>query len=89
MYGHQGGKRWDELGDWDWHICTTMYKIDNSWLSTVYHRELCSVLCGDLNGKEIQKEKEEISVYVQLIDFAAQQKLPRSTVNQLYSNKFF
>ena len=20
---------WDELGDWDWHIYTNMYKIDN------------------------------------------------------------
>ena len=38
-YGHQGGKAvgegvvvmvWcDELGDWDWHIYTNMYKIDN------------------------------------------------------------
>ena len=25
--GKRGG--WDELGDWDWHIHTTMYKIDN------------------------------------------------------------
>ena len=26
----KGGKdRWDELGDWDWHVYTTMYKIDN------------------------------------------------------------
>ena len=29
--------RWDELGDWDWHIYTidTMYKIDNQWEPTV------------------------------------------------------
>ena len=20
---------WDELGDWDWHVYTNMYKIDN------------------------------------------------------------
>ena len=20
---------WDELGEWDWHVYTTMYKIDN------------------------------------------------------------
>jgi len=20
---------WEELGDWDWHIYTTMYKINN------------------------------------------------------------
>ena len=25
--GERGG--WDELGDWDWHIYTTTYKIDN------------------------------------------------------------
>ena len=35
MYGHQRGKQamgWaDELGDWDWHVCTVaaMYKLDN------------------------------------------------------------
>ena len=29
-YGFQGrGGGWDELGDWDWHICSTIYKIDN------------------------------------------------------------
>ena len=25
----EGRGQWDELGDWDWHIYTTMYKIDN------------------------------------------------------------
>ena len=33
-----------------------MYKIDDKWEPTVEHRELYSVLCGDLNGKEIQKK---------------------------------
>ena len=30
-YGYQGGEGWgwDELGDWNRHICPTMYKIDN------------------------------------------------------------
>ena len=29
-YGYQGGKRGkDKLGDWDWHIHTTIYKTDN------------------------------------------------------------
>ena len=29
-YGFQGREGvWDELGDWDWHIYTTMYKIDD------------------------------------------------------------
>ena len=34
MHGHQGGKVaggwwWDELGDWDWHVYTDVYKMDN------------------------------------------------------------
>ena len=35
MYGHQegkaagGGAGYDELGDWDWHVYTDMYKMDN------------------------------------------------------------
>ena len=36
-------------------------------------QETLLVLCGDLNGKEIQKE--EIYVYIWLIHFAVQQKL--------------
>ena len=28
-YGYQGGRGGDELGDWDWHIYTTMHKMDN------------------------------------------------------------
>ena len=44
---------WEELGDWDSHICTTVYKIDNWRKLAVQHREVYSVLCGDLNKKEI------------------------------------
>ena len=34
LYGHQGekvgvGGWWDELGGWDWHTYTNMYKVDN------------------------------------------------------------
>ena len=25
----RGKEEWDELGDWDRHKCTAMYKIDN------------------------------------------------------------
>ena len=56
--GQQSGEGmgWDELGDWDWYIHTIdiMYKIDNWWEPTVWHRKLCPKLCGDLNEKEIQ-----------------------------------
>ena len=50
------GGLWDESGDWDWHICTidTTNKIDNLCEHTAEHRELYSVLCDDLSGKEIQ-----------------------------------
>ena len=26
---------WDDLGDWDWHVYTTVFKIDNQWDPTV------------------------------------------------------
>ena len=30
IYDYQGGKgKWDKLGDWYWHIYTTICKIDN------------------------------------------------------------
>ena len=36
------------------------------------HKELHSVLCGDLNGKKIKRER--MYVNIQLIRFAVQQK---------------
>ena len=45
----------DELGDWDWHKYSTdtKDKTDDSWEPTKYHGKLYSMLCGDLDGKEI------------------------------------
>ena len=39
-YGYQVGKGgWDELGDWERHVCTTMYKTDRcTRTSSVQHR---------------------------------------------------
>ena len=67
-----------------------MYKIDNLWEPTLQHRELYSMLYGDLNGKKIQK-RGDIYIYIhththQLIHFAVQQKLTY-IVKQRYSNK--
>ena len=39
----------------DTHTIETMHKTDNSWEPTAEHRELYSVLCGDLNRKQSQK----------------------------------
>ena len=36
------------------------------------HRELCSMLCGDLNGKEIQRKGYIYIIYIQLIHFTAE-----------------
>ena len=48
---------WEELIHWDWHIYTidTMYKTDIQGEPAVLPRELYYMLCGDLNGKEIQE----------------------------------
>lgn len=27
----KGNGGWDELGNWDWHIYTVMYKTDKQW----------------------------------------------------------
>ena len=50
--GNGGGER---LGVWDWHVHTAIFKIDNQQGPAVQHRELCSILCNNLNGKRIWK----------------------------------
>ena len=59
------GGRWNELGDWDWHIhiVGTMYKIKNWWEPTVELRELYSMLYGDQNGKKIPK-RGDIRIHI-------------------------
>ena len=32
-----------------------MCKVGHEWKRAVQHGELCSMLCGDLNGKEVQE----------------------------------
>ena len=71
---------WEAL----WHISTTTYKIDNWWEPTVQLRELYSVLCGDLNGKEIQKWWE---ICIHVADLLCCTVETNNIVKQLYSNK--
>ena len=47
------------------------------------HRKLYSVLCGDLNGKEIQKEG--LYVYIWLVRSAVQQELTQQTLQRHYN----
>ena len=75
MYAHQGDKAgvgWDELGDWDWHVYTTdtICRIDGYWEPTLWPGEPYSVLCGDLDGSEVQEWGD-----MWLIHFAEQWKL--------------
>ena len=46
------------------------HKIGNQWEPTADHRDLYSALCGDLNGKEIQKRGDMYNT--ELIPFATQ-----------------
>ena len=48
---HGVGHNWVTELNW-------IYKIENQWEATVWHGELYSIHCGNLNGKEIQKEEE-------------------------------
>ena len=40
-------------GVWDGHVHTAVFKTDNQQGPTVQHRELCSMLCGSPDGKQI------------------------------------
>ena len=40
---------------WDGHVHTAMFKGDNHQRPAVYHSELCSLFCSNLNGKIIWK----------------------------------
>ena len=44
------GRR-DSSGVWDGHVHTTIFQMDYQQGPTVEHRELCSVLCGSLDGR--------------------------------------
>ena len=51
-------------GVWDGHVHTALFKTDNQQEPTAQHREVCSMLCGSLNGGEW------IHVYTGLNHFA-------------------
>ena len=43
----------DSLGVWNGHAHTAIFKMDDRQGPTVQHMELCSVLCGSLDGKGV------------------------------------
>ena len=40
-----------ELGSWDGHVHAAILKMDQQQGPAVEHRELCSMLCGSLDGR--------------------------------------
>ena len=52
-YGRHGGRMGerDSQGIWDQHVHTAAFKMDNQQCPSVQHMELCSMLCGSLDGK--------------------------------------
>ena len=50
-----GGRRRgrDSKGVWDGHVHSGTFKMDNQQGHTVQQRELCSMLCGSLNGRGV------------------------------------
>ena len=55
MDNQEGTRGWAGLGDWDQHPYTTVYTIDKKNQLRRTKSARYSVLCGDLNGKEIQR----------------------------------
>ena len=52
--GCQKGRtgRRDCQGGWDGHVHSAIFKMDNQKDLTIQHGELCSILCGSLDGRE-------------------------------------
>ena len=60
-----------------------VFRMDNQQCSTIEHRELCSMMCGGLDGGEFRGEW--MHVYVWLSSFSVHLKLLR-IVSWLCSN---
>ena len=43
----------DSYGVWDQHVYTDVFKMVNPQVSTVQYSELCSVLCGNQDGRKV------------------------------------
>ena len=43
----------DSQGVWDGHVHTAIFKMDNQQEPTVEHMKLCSMLCGNLDGRGV------------------------------------
>ena len=82
VYGYQGGK-----GDGvNWEIGTDMYILLIPRKQVTNENLLYSVLCGDLNGREIQKKGRYLYMYSCFTLLYSRNQ--HNIVKQLYSNFF-
>ena len=49
--GRIGGR--DNRGGWGGHVHTAVFSVNNQQGPTAQHMELCSVLCGSLDGRKV------------------------------------
>ena len=60
-YGFLGGR--DSYGVQDGCVHIATLKMDNQQGPTVQQKELCSVLCGSLDGREAWEENGYVNMY--------------------------
>jgi len=48
----------DSQGVWDGHVHTAIFEMDNQQGSIVLYRELCSILCSNLDGRGIWRRMD-------------------------------
>ena len=71
-------------GAWDHHVHTAVFKMDNQQGHTVQHMELCSMLCGSLDGRGVQVRMDTCICMAESLCYLPENSY--SIVNQLYSN---
>ena len=52
---HGVAKSWTRLSEWKTTTTKLYVKLDSQWKFAVWHRELCSISCNNMNGKRIWK----------------------------------
>ena len=52
----RGQVRRDDLGVWDWHMHSVLYRMTGQWGTAVQHRELYPIFGIIYTGKESEKE---------------------------------
>ena len=70
-------------GVWDGHVPTAIFKMDNQQWLTVDHMQLCSMLCGSLDGRGVWGRMETCIPMAESLH-CSPETIPTLFVNQLY-----